>query len=171
MKTIKNPITNRKIFVNGPTYNQLLEDPRYSAEVKRRSEASASRPATRPASLPTSNKPRRVRSVPNKIKGSKTTALRKSLAKQGLKLGQVKKMKGCGSVGKYKPGEAPFCGPAGGACDLSFPVNTKKRAINAVVRSVNAPNPEGIRKCATDYAVKKGWITKEDRTRLLQKYK
>ena len=169
MKVIQNPITNRKIFLNGPTYNKLVQDPKYSAEVIRRSKVS---PNQAPAQQVGPNQVvRRVRSSPNRIKGSKTTQLRKSLSKKGLKLSQVKKMKGCGSLGKYKPDQGPFCGPAGGACDLTFPVGTKKRAINAVIRSVNAPNPEGIRKCATDFAIHKGWMTTEDRNRLLNKYK
>jgi hypothetical protein len=88
-----------------------------------------------------------------------------------MRLSKMKKLPGRGSLGKYKPDEGPFCGPEGGSSDLTFPVNTKKRAINAVSRSVNAPNPEGIRKCATRYAMQRGWITKEDKERLMKKYK
>jgi hypothetical protein len=51
---------------------------------------------------------------------------------------------------------------------MSYPVGTKKRAINAVSRSVNAPNPQGIRVCATNYAVKKGWMTKTHQKELLE---
>jgi hypothetical protein len=135
MHTIKNPITNRNIFVNGPTFNKLLQDPKYAGEVQRRSK----------------NANRRVLSSPKKS--------------------QLRKLKGCGSLDKYKPNDGPFCGPEGGACDMTFPVGTKKRAINAVIRSVNAPNPDGIRKCATDHAIKMGWISEKDKIRLLNKYK
>ena len=167
MKTIINPITGKKIFVNGPTYRKLKQDPKYSAEITKR--ASSAKPVGTRVSkkfiLKRSMKGLKTR----KIQGSKTKSLRKSLDKAGVRLSQVKKLPGRGSLGKYTDKDAPFCGPAGGAGVMTFPVNTKKRAINAVSRSVNAPNPEGIRDCATKYAVKKHWITKADRKRLLTK--
>ena len=155
MKTIINPITGKKIFVNGPTYRKLKQDPKYSAEITKR--ASSAKPVGTRVSkkfiLKRSMKGLKTR----KIQGSKTKSLRKSLDKAGVRLSQVKKLPGRGSLGKYTDKDA------------TFPVNTKKRAINAVSRSVNAPNPEGIRDCATKYAVKKHWITKADRKRLLTK--
>jgi hypothetical protein len=68
---------------------------------------------------------------------------------------------------RYTPKDGPFCGPSGGAPPMSYPIGTKKRMNNALSRSVNAPNPEGVRKCATNYGVKKGWITKEHQRELL----
>jgi hypothetical protein len=172
MKTIINPITGKKIFVGGPTYKKLKQDPKFSAEVAKRV-ANAKNVGTR-----VSKKFVLRRSNPLKtlhIKKSKTLSLRKKLDKSGvrlsrsgpIRLSQVKKLPGSSSLGKYTKKDGPFCGPAGGAAPMTYPVGTKKRAVNAVSRSVNAPNPEGIRKCATKYAVKKHWITKEDKKRLL----
>lgn len=66
---------------------------------------------------------------------------------------QLRKKPGASSTGKYKnvpTGE--FCGAAGGTSKYSFPVNSLKRARNALARAHYAPNPEGIRKC-----VKRKW--------------
>jgi hypothetical protein len=60
----------------------------------------------------------------------------------------MRQKEGGSNVGKYKnvsPGE--FCGKAGGSAKYAFPVNSLKRARNALARAHNAPNPEGIRKC------------------------
>lgn len=174
MKRIRNPITGKLIFVGGPTYLKLKANPRYSAEVARLAAAATS---IRPSMKVVSMSPRAKKIVINqsplktrKIYRSKTRSLREQLDKSGMRLSEMKKLPGRGSLGKYKPDEGPFCGPEGGSSDLTFPVNTKKRAINAVSRSVNAPNPKGIRRCATNYAVKRKWITKEDKKRLLKKY-
>ena len=96
--------------------------------------------------------------------------MRKSLEKKGVRLSQQKKLPGRGSLGKYTKKDAPFCGPEGGAGPMTYPVNTKKRANNALSRSHNAPNPEGIRKCAVRHSIKKGWMTKEHGQELLKKY-
>ena len=165
MKRIRNPITGKLIFVGGPTYLKLKQNPRYSAEINRLA-ANAKSMTPKSKSVKMSKSPLLTR----KIYRSKTKSLREELDKSGMRLSQMKKLPGRGSLGKYKPDEGPFCGPSGGSGDLTFPVNTKKRAINAVSRSVNAPKPEGVRRCATSYAVRKGWITKEDKKRLLKKY-
>lgn len=68
---------------------------------------------------------------------------------------------------KYTMKDGPFCGPKGGAGSMTYPVGTKKRALNAISRSVNAPNPKGVRKCATNYAVKRSWMTKSHQKELL----
>lgn len=60
---------------------------------------------------------------------------------------KMRHRKGSGSAGKYKnvsPKE--FAGAAGGASKYSFPINTIKRARNALARAHFAPHPEGIRK-------------------------
>ena len=163
-RTIVNPLTGRRIFVGGPTYKKLKESGKYKSTVTK---LARSAKKITPKSIIFPGHKLKTR----KIKYSKTASLRKNLDKSGIRLADVKKMPGCGSLGKYTKKDGPFCGPKGGACERTYPVGTKKRAINAVVRSVNAPNPEGIRKCATSYAVKKGWITKEDKKRLLSKYK
>lgn len=55
---------------------------------------------------------------------------------------------GGSNVGDYdKVSKGDFCGPAGGAPEGSYPVNTVKRAKSALKLAHNAPNPEGIKKC------------------------
>ena len=56
--------------------------------------------------------------------------------------------KGCSNKGKYKdvPSDL-FCGPEGGSCPGTFPVNTTARARAALAYARYAPNPEGIRRC------------------------
>lgn len=125
MKTILNPITGKKIFVGGPTYQKLKEDPRYKSIVTKLA-AKARRLVRRPA---------------------KTLRTKKT---------------------RYTNKDGPFCGPKGGAPAMSYPVGTKKRAFNATSRAVNAPYPQGIRVCATNYAVKKGWMTKAHQKELLE---
>lgn len=165
MKRIKNPITGKLIFVGGPTYLKLKQNPRYSAEITRLAgQAKSMTPKSKTVKM--SKTPLSTR----KIYRSRTRTLREELDQSGMRLSQMKKLPGRGSLGKYKPDEGPFCGPKGGSGPLTFPVNTKKRAINSISRSVNAPSPMGIRRCATDYAVKRKWITKEDKKRLLKKY-
>lgn len=50
-----------------------------------------------------------------------------------------------------------FCGPSGGACPYTYPVNTPGRAVAALAYARNAPNPQGIKKCARRIAKEKGW--------------
>ena len=164
MKTIINPVTGKKIFVGGPTYRKLKQDPKFSAEVTKRA-TNAKKVGVRVDKKIILKGPKKLNV--RVVKGSRTTNLRKSLAKSGVTLSQVKKLPGRSSLGKYSKKDAPFCGTKGGAGPMTYPVTSKKRALNAVTRSLNAPNPEGIRKCATDYAVKKHWITSEDKKRLL----
>jgi len=144
MKTIKNPITGRKIAVGGPTFNKLKENPKYRAQILKLASVA-------------------------KLRKSKVVFPKRKLSKS--RLSQLRKLPGSGSLGRYTKKDGPFCGPEGGAAPFTFPVGTKKRAINAISRSVNAPNPSGIRRCATRYAVKKGWMTKEHAEELMKKYK
>ena len=67
--------------------------------------------------------------------------------------------RGCSNVGKYE-GLSPddFCGPAGGSCQGTYPVNTPKRAIAALSYARHAPYPEGIKRCAKAKAKKEGWM-------------
>lgn len=69
------------------------------------------------------------------------------------------KSHGCSNVGKYKnvPSEL-FCGPEGGSCPGTYPVNTPGRARAALSYARYAPNPEGIKKCARRVAQSKGWV-------------
>lgn len=75
------------------------------------------------------------------------------------KLKIIKKKPGGSNVGKYKNvNESNFAGPAGGAPQGSYPINTKKRAKAALSYARNAPNPSGIkRKVYAKYpSLKKG---------------
>lgn len=51
---------------------------------------------------------------------------------------------GGSNVGKYKSVHS-FAGPAGGAPEGSFPINTRKRAKAALAYAHNAPKPSGIK--------------------------
>ncbi len=92
--------------------------------------------------------PRKVakRKIAPKKRGAVTIAKGVRLARG--EESKLRKKPGGGSVGKYKTvAKGAFCGPAGGSPRGSFPVNTKKRARNALARAHNAPNPAGIKAC------------------------
>lgn len=72
----------------------------------------------------------------------------------------VSKSGGCSNQRKYIGKGIPassFCGPEGGACSGTFPVNTPGRARAALAYARHAPNPEGIRRCTHRIARAKGW--------------
>lgn len=80
-----------------------------------------------------------------------------SLSKRSPKK-SPKKSKGCSNAEKYKNvPEDLFCGPEGGSCPGTFPVNTKRRSKAALAYARHAPNPEGIRQCVRRISAKKGW--------------
>lgn len=54
--------------------------------------------------------------------------------------------------------KSEFCGPSGGACPNTYPVNTRGRVRAAKAYSRFAPNPQGIKDCADRIARRKGWI-------------
>lgn len=65
---------------------------------------------------------------------------------------------GCSNAGKYRDvPEEFFCGPEGGACAGTFPVDTPGRWKSALGRAHFAPNPEGIKECANRIAMEQGW--------------
>ena len=71
------------------------------------------------------------------------------------------KSRGCSNQGKYKNvPEHLFCGPEGGSCPGTYPVNTPGRARAALSYARYAPNPEGIRQCARRISKEKGWSKK-----------
>jgi hypothetical protein len=80
----------------------------------------------------------------------KSTAKKIAVAK-GVKVAhgveeKMRSKKGSSSAGKYKTvSPKEFAGKSGGADKFSFPINTLKRARNALARAHYAPNPEGIR--------------------------
>lgn len=64
----------------------------------------------------------------------------------------------CSNIGKYPnvPSNL-FCGPEGGSCPGTYPVNTKRRARAALSYARYAPNPEGIKSCVGRIKNEKGW--------------
>ena len=65
---------------------------------------------------------------------------------KGKKLEEIREKPGSSNAGKY-PGVKSFCGPAGGAAEGTYPVNTVERAKSAIKLAHNAPDPEGIKAC------------------------
>jgi hypothetical protein len=76
-------------------------------------------------------------------------------------LEKVREKPGGSNVGKDREtssaGEGPFCGPSGDSPKGSFPVTNPGQVRAAKAYSINAPNPEGIKKCADKIAKSKGW--------------
>jgi hypothetical protein len=63
-------------------------------------------------------------------------------------LSEIREEPGSSNAGDYpnvKKGD--FCGPAGGAAEGTYPVNTRKRGKSALKLAHNAPNPDGIKNC------------------------
>ena len=85
------------------------------------------------------------------IKPIKKAAARKITVAKGVKVKRgveekMRKGKGSGSAGKYKNvSPKSFVGKSGGASKFSFPIDTLKRARNALARSHFATNPAGIK--------------------------
>tara|TARA_R100000781_G_scaffold50004_1_gene33163 strand:- start:1858 stop:2133 length:276 start_codon:yes stop_codon:yes gene_type:complete len=65
---------------------------------------------------------------------------------KGKKLEEIREKPGSSNAGKY-PDVKSFCGPAGGAAEGTYPVNTVERAKSAIKLAHNAPDPEGIKSC------------------------
>ena len=86
-----------------------------------------------------------------------TPALNAKLLKEIIRQ-KTKGGAGCSNKGKYSDvPEEYFCGPEGGACDGTYPVNTPGRWRAAKAYAHNAPNPQGIKDCADRIAVREGW--------------
>ena len=58
--------------------------------------------------------------------------------------------------------KSDFCGPAGGAPEGTYPVNSEKRARAALSYAHNAPDPEGLKRCVYRKAKEHGWFDEED---------
>lgn len=77
----------------------------------------------------------------------KKTSVAKGVKLPRGKLSKIEKKPGSSNAGEYKNVKpADFAGEAGGASKYSFPINTLKRARNALARAHFAPDPLGIRK-------------------------
>lgn len=87
------------------------------------------------------------RKKPAAKRAKKVTIAKGVKVKRG-KESKLQKKPGGSNVGKYKSvAKSKFCGPAGGAPEGSYPVNSPKRARAALAYAHNAPNPAGIRAC------------------------
>jgi len=148
--TTINPLTGKKILINGPTYNKLMEKNKLS---------------TLKQNIVAPKRSKRSKSIPS------LRRLSHGSAKKEKKVVKLKKLEGCSSFGKYKSEDSPFCGPKGGACKETFPVGTKKRMLAAIRYSRNAPNPKGIVTCAVRVGLSRNYITEEKAKQILERYK
>lgn len=78
-----------------------------------------------------------------------------------------KTLKGCSNVGKYpKVAVDEFCGPEGGSCPGTYPVNTRGRARAALAYARHAPDPEGIKNCVRRKSSEKGWLDSKGKLKM-----
>lgn len=83
----------------------------------------------------------------------KAIAVAKKKKIEPAKKKKLESMPGGSNTGKYKGVKvSDFAGKAGGSSPFSYPINTLKRARNALARAHFAPNPAGIKR-----AVYKKW--------------
>jgi hypothetical protein len=100
---------------------------------------------------PTYNRMMKTPSSARKLKSARKTSAPKSSGKRAKP--------GCSNQNKYpRVPKDKFCGPEGGACSFTYPVNTPARARAALAYARHAPLPEGIRKCAMRIAKNEGWV-------------
>lgn len=129
---IVNPLTGRNILVGGAVYNKLLKDSKIKSKV-------LNAKVFTNGEMTSKNNPyikNKTKSAPSKTKTA-----------------------GCSNAGKYKGlKDSDFCGPSGGSCPGTYPVNTPQRARAALSYSRFAPNPKGIKDCVYEKAKSKGWL-------------
>ena len=153
-----NPKTGRKIKVDGYTYNTLLNDPKYANQLKKSKRVSFEaspkrRSVSRSSSRSGCSSCGRSRSRSSSRSSSRS---RSSSSKSSSR--------GCSNAGKYKGLRASdFCGPAGGACPGTYPVNTRARARAALSYARHAPSPKGIRDFVMRKAKARGWLDENGR--------
>lgn len=71
----------------------------------------------------------------------------KNLKESKKKVASARKKPGGSNVGEYKKvSKGEFAGPAGGAPQGSYPINTLARAKSALKLAHNAPKPAGIKR-------------------------
>lgn len=92
-----------------------------------------------------------------------------SLPPPVVRVVRSKYAKGCSNA--RRPGRTSlplhvFCGPAGGACDRSYPVTSPQKAVAALSRAWRAPNPSGLRRCVRGIARRKGWLDSQGKIKL-----
>lgn len=123
-----NPQTGRKIKVGSPTYKRVFGNTQNSREIG-------------PDGMPIQN------FIEEKIRKPQKKSTSKS--------------HGCSNQTKWKRTNIPesdFCGPEGGSCSYTYPVDTPGHFKAALSYSRHAPNPEGIRRCAYRKAQQKGFL-------------
>jgi hypothetical protein len=77
----------------------------------------------------------------------KMVKIGKDMKESSAKVRKARKKAGGSNVGEYKDvSKGEFAGPAGGAPEGSYPINTRKRAKAALAYAHNAPNPAGIKR-------------------------
>jgi hypothetical protein len=140
--------THSKIYAYGPTYERLAASPTYRKELMKEMRRSV---AKRSAAKRSAYRKKTV----SPLFDFTAKEAKKHRGVQRM----IRKMPGCSSYGRYpEVDEDDFCGPEGGACPETFPVNTYKRYRAALSYARDAPNPEGIVRCAQRKAIEKGWL-------------
>jgi hypothetical protein len=130
--------THAKIYAHGPTYEELYESPKYRSSL-----------------LKELRRAKKKVTPPSPVFSFTAKEAKKHKGVQRM----IRSMPGCSSYGRYpEVDEDDFCGPEGGACPETFPVDTYKRYRAALSYARNAPNPEGIVRCAQRKAMEKGWL-------------
>lgn len=149
--SVVNPETGAKILIGGPTYQKLVREGKISeAEVLAAEEAAPAEPMVL---IPETGEKVKVGSKRffDLIVDGTLTQFVEDVSEIRDALGNPCRRS------KYSQTDAPFCGPAGGACPNTYPVNTPGRYRAALAYARNAPYPEGVRECARKVAKKKGW--------------
>ena len=76
----------------------------------------------------------------------KTSLIKNNIMAKKETLTEKREKPGSSNAGKY-PNVKSFCGPAGGAEEGTYPVNSLKRAKSAIKLAHNAPDPDGVKAC------------------------
>jgi len=85
--------------------------------------------------------------VRKKAEKKKLVKIGKGMKVSRQKEREMEKRPGGSNVGEYKSvSKKEFAGPAGGAPQGSYPINSLKRAKAALAYAHNAPDPEGIKR-------------------------
>jgi len=83
--------------------------------------------------------------------------------KEEKKEARDRKRPGGSNAGDYpNVDKSDFCGPAGGAPEGTYPVNSEKRARAALSYAHNAPDPEGLKRCVYRKAKEHGWFDESE---------
>jgi len=151
--TTTNPKTGRKILIGGPTYNRLIQSSKWG---------------------PMLDSNREYFGTSKEYYGSTKKEYYHGKEYYSPSPRSTSKSRGCSNQRKYIHSGIPeedFCGPEGGSCRYTYPVNTPGRARAALSYARHAPDPEGIRECALRKAREKGWVGSSGRISVSKKGK